>query len=357
MRTLVVSDLHLGSRNGVDVLRQDGALARLLAALPGIERLILLGDTVELRHGPAGEALAMAMPVLEAIGAAVGPDAEVVLVPGNHDHAIAAPWLDYAAVALGLEARVRASTASPLAKQIAAGLGADRTLVSYPGVWIRDDVYAMHGHYSDVHTTLPMTERLIAGLMKHIGATVPEHDATAEDYERVLAPMYALIGAIVNRAPTERAVRSSGSGGRMYSLLTKRGPRPFNERALAIGFPLMLRCVVPIVGPLSADLSARAVSQSGIDAVAEVVRRLGIEAKHVIFGHTHRAGPLPGDDARDWLAPSGPRLHNAGNWVYETHFMRSPGPQSPYWPGGAMLVEESGAPQRLRLLEDWRPQA
>ena len=35
-------------------------------------------------------------------------------------------------------------------------------------------------------------------------------------------------------------------------------------------------------------------------AMGEVVARLGIDARHVIFGHTHRSGPLPDDDAGDW---------------------------------------------------------
>src|ERR1700712_377946 len=115
MRTLVVSDLHLGGRTGVDVLRRDrDALAALTGALDGVERLVLLGDTLELRHGPAREALAAARPVVEALGGALAPGASVVLVPGNHDYALAAPWLDGRARALGLESRVKPQTASPL---------------------------------------------------------------------------------------------------------------------------------------------------------------------------------------------------------------------------------------------------
>jgi UDP-2,3-diacylglucosamine pyrophosphatase LpxH len=91
MRTLVVSDLHLGGRTGVDVLRDPVAREPLLEELARTSRLVLLGDTLELRHGPAREALARARPVLEAIGAALPAGAEVVLVPGNHDHALAAP--------------------------------------------------------------------------------------------------------------------------------------------------------------------------------------------------------------------------------------------------------------------------
>ncbi len=52
VRTLVISDLHLGNRGGNDVLRRPAALAALLEALADIDRLVLLGDLAELmtRH-------------------------------------------------------------------------------------------------------------------------------------------------------------------------------------------------------------------------------------------------------------------------------------------------------------------
>src|SRR4051794_27243677 len=92
VRTLVVSDLHLGARTGVDVLRRPGARGALLERLDGVDRLVLLGDTLELRHGPLREALAAARPVLDAIGAAMA-GREVLLVPRNHDHPLLPPWL------------------------------------------------------------------------------------------------------------------------------------------------------------------------------------------------------------------------------------------------------------------------
>src|SRR3954463_7738917 len=93
VRTLVVSDLHLGARTGVDVLRRPAARAALLERLDGVDRLVLLGDTLELRHGPVREALAGAERVLAAIGGAMA-GGEVVLVAGNHDHRLLAPWLE-----------------------------------------------------------------------------------------------------------------------------------------------------------------------------------------------------------------------------------------------------------------------
>ena len=107
MRTLVISDLHLGARNDVDVLRRPAAQQALLGALDGVDRLVVLGDLLELRHGPMHEALEAARPVLKAIGETLGPDGEVVLVPGNHDFRLISPWLDVA-----LAQRARAARAA-----------------------------------------------------------------------------------------------------------------------------------------------------------------------------------------------------------------------------------------------------
>jgi len=55
VRTLIVSDLHLGLRTGVDVLRRPAALARLLEALDGVDRLVLLGDALECADRKTGK--------------------------------------------------------------------------------------------------------------------------------------------------------------------------------------------------------------------------------------------------------------------------------------------------------------
>src|SRR4051812_49976216 len=91
VRTVVVSDLHLGARTGADLLRRPAARAALLAHLEGADRLVLLGDTVELRHGPVREALAAAGPVLREIGHALGGGG--VLVPRHHHPPPLSGWL------------------------------------------------------------------------------------------------------------------------------------------------------------------------------------------------------------------------------------------------------------------------
>ncbi len=121
MRTLIVSDLHLGSAAGVDLLRRPELRAQLLEALADVDRLVLLGDLLELRHGPRREALAAARPFFEELGRVMGapPAREIVAVAGNHDHALIEPWLEHrselpAPAPLGVEQRIEASAASSM---------------------------------------------------------------------------------------------------------------------------------------------------------------------------------------------------------------------------------------------------
>ena len=72
----------------------------------------------------------------------------------------------------------------------------------------------------------------------------------------------------------------------------------------------------------------------------------------MVFGHTHRPGPLPDDAVIEWLGAGDLRLVNTGSWCYSAMFLTSRPGESPYWPGSAVLVDEQGAPQVLRLLQD-----
>jgi hypothetical protein len=217
-------------------------------------------------------------------------------------------------------------------------------------VWLRDDVYALHGHYLDPHGTVPTFERLAAGAMARIAGPPPEH-ATAEDYERVLAPLYAWIHAAAQRAGAEGLGAGAGRAGKAYELLQGDGHRPVRARLLTAIFPLGIRGLNLLgIGPVSSDLSGDALRRNALDALGAVVGRLGIEAEHVVFGHSHRTGPLPADDVTEWRTPTGAWLHNSGSWVHEPAFTGVGDTGNPYWPGGAVLVEDTGPPQVLRLL-------
>ena len=359
MKTLVVSDLHLGSRSEADVLREPAARDALLRELEGIDRLVLLGDALEMRHGPVPAALEAARETFAAIGEALGDDAEVVLVAGNHDHAIVAPWMERRAIArhtpLGLE-----QDADPhhyeVAGVLARWLRPARARLAYPGVWLRDDVYATHGHYLDRHITIPTFERLAAGAMARVVGEMPEDRAAPEDYEAVLAPLYAWLH-VVSRYTKLGHERQQGTQN-AWRLLTDSGPRPLRDRALVAGFPVAVRLLNAVgVGPVQADLSPTELRRAGLRAMGEALRRLDVEAEWVLFGHTHRAGPLQRDDEAEWRAPGGPRLVNTGSWVYERVYLGDGGHRSPYWPGTVVEVGPEGPPRLRNLLQAWKPAA
>ena len=94
MRTLVISDLHIGSANGKDLVRRPELRAPLIEALAGVDRLVILGDGLELREAAHRDAAEIAGPFFAEIGAALGPDAELLVLAGNHDHGLVAGWID-----------------------------------------------------------------------------------------------------------------------------------------------------------------------------------------------------------------------------------------------------------------------
>jgi hypothetical protein len=337
-------------------VRRPQLRAPLVEALDGVRRLVLLGDALELRQGPARDAIAAARPLFAEAGAALGAEGEIVLVPGNHDHALVAPWLerrrrDGVPPRLGL-AQTASWEGDDLVAALAAAAAPARVTLAYPGIWLREDVYATHGHYLDRHTTVPTFERLSAGVMGRVVGPLPERDAGPDDYEAALAPIYAWSYALAQQAD-EEATGTQGVSVRVWRTLAGDGHRPLRRRALAALFPLGVVALNRVgIGPVRADISGAALGRAGVRAMGEAVDRLGVRAAHVVFGHTHRAGPGPADDPAGWTAPSGARLLNAGCWVYERHFLGPEPYASPYWPGHAVRLGDDGPPALVRLLGD-----
>ena len=81
--------------------------------------------------------------------------------------------------------------------------------------------------------------------------------------------------------------------------------------------------------------------------MSELVAALGLDdAREVIFGHTHRPGPLPRD--ADWDK----RLYNTGSWLFEPNLLGPSDSDSPYWPGTAVFVTGDEPPELRRPLAD-----
>jgi hypothetical protein len=390
MRTLILSDLHLGGVSRSDLLRRAELRGPLLRAVTDVDRVVLLGDVLELRHGPPREALAVAQPFFEDLGRALGPSGELVLVAGNHDHALIEPWLARRAelaeaAPLALEQLLEPEQASPMVAQLAAWAAPARVRFAYPGLWLRPDVYAMHGHYLDCHLTVPTIERLSVGVMSRVLGRPAQSFNQVSDYEAVTAPMYAWRHAVARDARTGnalngiatvhawRALRGNGDrdGGRTdngngngdSNGKHSRGSAlaaKLRTRALVQGFPLAIAALNRAgIGPLRPEISTGELRGAGLRAMGEVAARLGLGDAHVVFGHTHRSGPLSGDDRREWDRPPsvpggtpGARLLNTGCWTYDSVFLTDTPGESPYWPGTCVIVEDSGPPVLKRLLLD-----
>lgn len=372
MRTLIVSDLHLGSIAGIDLLRRPDMRASLLDELADVDRLVLLGDVLELRHGPLREAMEAARPVFEDLGRAMA-GREIVMTAGNHDHALVEPWLsgrgaEHEPGPLGLEQLFEPAQASPAMARLAEWAAPARVRVAYPGLWVRPDVYAMHGHYLDSHLTVPTLERLSVGAMSRLLGRPACEFGCPEDYEAVSAPVFAWRdvvardthpGAVLNGMATVAAWRALGgtSAGAARRSRRVRIARELRRRALVGAFPVAVAALNRAgIGPLRADISGVGLRRAGLAAMGQVAARLGLGESHVVFGHTHRAGPLAGDEPGEWVGSAGARLVNTGSWAYAAIFLDSSGPANPYWPGGAVLVEDTGPPRPLRLLADRTPE-
>jgi hypothetical protein len=360
VRTLVISDLHLAAATRADLLRRPELREPLLEAVRGVDRLVILGDGLELRDGPQRDAVALAGPLYADLGRALGRDGELLMLAGNHDHGLVAGWIDGRLLTepagfLGLEQLIEPRDAGPLAGALAERAAPARVRVTYPGVWLREDVFAFHGHYSDVHATVPTFERLAAGAMARWAVALPGDGATPDDYEAVLSPLYAWMHALTQRSDHALVSAGAGASARAWVALggSGRRRRPVRTAVLGAGVAAAVAAVNALgIGPVERDLSGAGLRRGYLRGIREVLRRLDVRAPHVLWGHSHRSGPWPGDDLEEWTTAAGGRIVNAGSWVYQPHFLTPEPNGSPYWPGTAVLIERDGPPRLMRLLGD-----
>jgi predicted phosphodiesterase len=297
--TAVISDLHLGTRTKADLLARPEVRGRLIGELASVDQVVLLGDSIELRDGPPSEAFVTAAPFFEDLGEALS-GRRVTLVPGNHDYQLASRWLARRAPRpLGLEELSAPLQGDPL-EGLARRMGGTELVIAYPGVWLRPDVYATHGHYLDCHNDVRTFECLARALVERVKRSPRDGYSSPDDYEAVLAPVYKAIYRIAQSRRARHTARAGKIAVRWWEQLNGyRGPR----------------------------------RRPGVGAMAQVVGRLRIDADYVLFGHLHRAG--------SWRIQGDTTLLNTGSWVDA---------EIPYRPGTCAFVRENGPPELRQLL-------
>ncbi len=360
MKTAVISDLHLGGSANGDLLRRPAIRALLLEATADCSRLILLGDTIELRDRPLAEALEQSSPFFDGLGKHFD---EIVMIPGNHDHRLLGNWierhLDDPAPTVELDAIV--TDPHRAISKIADWVAPANLELRYPGFWVRDDVFATHGHYLDSHLTLPTVERLSVAAVDRLSGRPTSQRDTPDDYEMRHAPVYDLLFNLAQGARGDVADSNGQSvsmrlwdlvGGASGTARTIRG-RLLGNTVIPAAIGLMERVGL---GQFNRDFSLGEIGRAGVDAMHQVVESLSIEADHVIFGHIHRRGPLPGEDGSSGAHPNWKRgrtrLHNTGSWLYVPIMLAAANPSNPFWPGRVIVVGESGPPEAIDLLDE-----
>jgi UDP-2,3-diacylglucosamine pyrophosphatase LpxH len=342
VRTLIISDLHLGNRAHSDVLRLPGPRAQLLEAVDGVDRLVLLGDTIELMTRLPRRSMALAEPILRELGQRLGSGREVIFVPGNHDAPLVRSWALDRGERLGPSERVDPQASRALSR-VMSWLEPAQITVQYPGVWLDDRVWATHGHYLDRH----LIPESAFGIPR--GRLEPDRHAVAPglpiEYER---------------GRRTRRQRSGHSRRSREGLLARLAARPvatvLEAAAEVLRSATMPQVPVMMMNAQLAPLTAWAIDtqmrHAALAAMAHVAARLQVSADWIVFGHVHRVGPLAGDR---WPADGrsgAPRLLNTGSWLYEPLLVDRATPPHPYWPGGAVMLETGREPRALGLLDE-----
>lgn len=364
--SLVVSDLHLGSAASSDLLRDPGPVQdALLGALDGVERLVVAGDLLELRHGPARTVLDRARPFLARLGAELGPDRELLVLAGNHDHRMVRPWLLQRRLRgepLTLDATADAADVSPITAAIAAAVRTDgagpRVRVAYPAAWLappradgRGGVLVSHGHYLDAVWRMPTIERLAAAVATRAHQTDADALRTPDDFERVLGPAYGWMDGLAEYATTTGPTRSQRASSGVWRRIN--ADPGWRGAALRRAVPLAAAALGRAgLGRYERQLTPERLRIAGNQGIARAVAQLGVAPDVLIVGHTHRAGPLPGDAAWEWRLPDGGRLLNCGSWVdHGPHVDEITDEPDAYRPGRAVRVDGDGTPRLLTLLD------
>ena len=206
VRTLVISDLHLGASTRADLLRRPELREPLLEA---VARRRPAGDPRRraraARRPAPRRARARRRRCSRSSARALGRDGELLMLAGNHDHGLVAGWIDGRLLTeppgfLGLEQRIAPRDAGPLAAALAERAAPARVRARLSRRLaarrrVRDPRPLRRPAHDRADVRAPGGRaRWRAG-----SSRCPSDGATPDDYEAALAPLYAWMHALTQR--------------------------------------------------------------------------------------------------------------------------------------------------------------
>ena len=363
MRTLVISDSHLGAWTGDDLLAYAWAREALRPELERADEVVLLGDLVDLLFATIEHAFERADGLVELLAQTLSGK-RLVWLAGNHDHHILVRRLE----AL-IELRI--ATGKPddaLTELWQASFFFEAFLrrrlpqteieIAYPTYRI-GEVLLSHGHYLDAEVRGSVPNRLLQGGFWRLAGgrtTTP----TVSDYEAALVPLTELLfieAQLPKGAAAEQRIQAEL---RRLGHFAATAAAPGRELArLGRSIARRVRGTPQGHTPTADFVLARVVAPGAsvlpsVAAYARVCANLGWDrdVRWFVFAHTHQ----PLDGVRASATNPGDRFWNTGCWIYEPPV----GPAADYlayidhnWPGSAVVIDteqRGGEPQLLQLL-------
>ena len=301
MKTAIISDLHLGVDRAAATCcatPRSGPFCSRSCAAPTAWSCSATWSSCA--NGRSARRSTWRCPPSPRLGAAVG-DVEVVLVPGNHDARLAEPLLDGLSIAgAPLAARLRPPTpprpdrgdrrrprpgppADRLPRHLAARrrLRHPRPLHGRPPAPCRAPSASPSPRSSgfagpNSPTRRPPTTTSASSAPSTASPSGPPRSMRRRPRRRERGPSEAAWELLVGDRPDRTRARRA------------------KVRAVRAAFPLAVAGVNRLLhADFDADISGAAIFRSGVAGAAEMARRLGVDAGHVITGHTHRGGPRP----------------------------------------------------------------
>src|SRR3954451_1630940 len=273
--TAVLSDLHLGTRSQADVLRRPKIRELLFHGLRDADEIVLLGDVVELREQALPDVLEIALPFFEELGEAL-PGKRITILSGNHDHRVAAEWLEELRLAgrpLGLEQRPRIRS-SRVGVEIAKRMPGATVELAYPGIWLRPGTYAHHGHYIDLHMSIPRLEAIAVSATARVTGGLPPAPRTPDDYEAAITPLYAFAYALAQGSSRARRVLGMDVSRNVWKRIDNpRGLRDHATRDVAIPSAVWALNRAGL-GPFEAKITGTRLRESGLEAMRDLIGAL-----------------------------------------------------------------------------------